>query len=206
MAIFNPPSMNLNFNNDPLGIGVIGRAQDARNRDLNDSFSDDINSPGWGGRGGPLPDPAWQGLMQAFSEKGVDKLVGGNVPNSRAFSGQNLGRERWGTIPNATGVEGEMAQPQMLPGYGAPDNRLSIMNGLTSAFKPEDGVGGNYQTHEQWMGSNPAAQAYQGQFGIEKQNIANPRNRRATGMPVLSQRGTTGANISQRYSKPDPNE
>jgi hypothetical protein len=188
MAIFNPTSMNLNLNNDPLGLGVIGRAQDARNRDRIDSFEEDINNPGWGGRGGPLPDPAWQGLLQALDEKGVDKLVGSNVPNSQAFAGQGLNRQQWGTIPDASGMQGEMAPQQLLPGYGG---GASALGGLNAAFKP------NYapQVPEAPEEAGPGA------WGMAKSNISG----KAPFMRIQDQRGSGATNQSQRYGVPNPN-
>jgi hypothetical protein len=67
------------LSNDPLGIGLITRAQDRRrNYAMGEGF-------GNGGFGGPLPDPAWDGFFQALSEKGVRGLADNSVGEAKGM-------------------------------------------------------------------------------------------------------------------------
>lgn len=181
------PSFGNVFGDDPLGIALKDRAQQQR-------FAYQTGE-GWGiPQLGPLPDPAWQGLFQALSERGVDRLVGGEAPGSNAFVGVEQLPGKYGASESGPqGFAPATGERSMLPGYGAPDDRNNIIRGLNQAYIP---MGQGYQSHNQWMAENaPTPGMWQA-----SQHSTGGR------MRIQDQRGTQGFNQSQRYRTPNPNE
>ncbi len=90
-------------NNDPLGLGVKGRARENRLK---------LSLQGLQAIGGPLPDPNWEGFLQSLEENNVDQLQGG--PSAR---GSN---QLTGFSPTATVKRGGFSQkPSSLAGLQA---------------------------------------------------------------------------------------
>lgn len=124
------PFFGNNSGDDPLGIAVQGRAQAARQT----QHLQDWGHPSFG----PLPDPKWDGLFQAMGEQGVTGVADNSVGAKRGMWNPQIG----GVHPSQNRMPGS---PQMLqgygaptgnlPGYGAPDQRSRIINGLQSAYQ-----------------------------------------------------------------------
>jgi hypothetical protein len=179
--------------NDPLGLGVQARAAQERQKQAIDSMNtEDINSKMIGG---PLPDPAWEGFLQAMNEHNVGKVVGANVPGSQQMSGMPVGP--MSTIPQASGERSELARQQLLPGYGAPNNVV-----------PTGAPPVNRSAISGLQAAGPSApDEVPGQWDISSTDIRDPHRRGTTRMPVMNQRGGDALNSgSQRYRVPNPNE
>lgn len=56
---------------DPLGLGLQQRGMESWHEDQATRDPNFLS--------GPLPDPKWEGYLQALHERGVDRLTGGNA-------------------------------------------------------------------------------------------------------------------------------
>lgn len=119
---------------DPLGSAVQGRGLQRR-------FQFQQQHPG--SSFGPLPSAAWEGLFQAMQENGVDKVADNSVGEARGMFGQG-GGNHFSALPSTYNPQFQHSAAQ-----GGP------LQGLQGAMPP------GYQSHEQFMQNNPAAQAHQ---------------------------------------------
>lgn len=185
---------------DPLGIALKDRAQQARQQQhLAEMDTGDINHRQIGG---PLPDPAWEGLMQAMAERGVNRasLGGGTAAlGSTAGVGQTPITEQSNNF--ASPFHGKSLdqradlQTHLLPGYGGPEAALTALKQAMPS----------YQSHEEWMADNAPAP---GQWSVQATTHPGAAYRRGGPgrVTVADQRGTSGMNTSQRYNRNNPNE
>lgn len=113
----------------------MGRGQASRSQQHLDEMGGDINSRMIGG---PLPDPRWDGLMQAFQENHVGRVgqtaYGGNLPSTSDPSFQSSAAEGLGPSHNMASVQA-----------GHPIGNAAL-NGLLQAGEPGGDV-----SHAQWM-------------------------------------------------------
>lgn len=143
--------MNFNYGLDPLGIGVMGRGQQSRSQQHLDEMDGDINSRMVGG---PLPNAAWDGLLQAMQEHHVGR-VGQTSATPALPSTFNPAFQH--SAVEESGPSTNMAAPGL------------AVAGLQQAGPSEPGYGVD---HEEWMASKGRG----GRLRVEDQKGTSPMN------------------------------
>lgn len=96
--------MHVPQDRDPLGISVKSRAKEHRRR-FEAAGRTQARQQGQlvgFGQLGPLPDPQWDGMLQAWEENGVNRVRGGSLPQARLTP--QLGAPSVDAIDRATGT------------------------------------------------------------------------------------------------------
>lgn len=160
---------------DPLGIALKGRAQQSRADQHLAEMDGNINARMIGG---PLPDPAWDGLFQALAEKGVHRMGvdagSAALPSTRGL-GQHSAIEDEANGGSLTSNLANVYKGRLLDIGEQPD--AGALRGLRGAA-PQSPYGGGQPG--QWQASQQAGGR----------------------MRIVGQRGTTGMNQSQRFQMP----
>lgn len=164
------------YEQDPLGIALKGRAQEARSQLHLDEMDGDINAHQIGG---PLPDPAWEGLFQALNERGVHRM---GVDSGTA------------ALPSTRGLGQHSAIEDETNGGSETSNLANVYRGQLVGVGEQADPGALRGLRSAAPGNPYASGGGAGQW----QATQHPGGR----MRIETQRGTSGMNQTQRFQMP----